>query len=486
MKRPGQRRAALGLPIALALLAEDGRAYEAAVDATFDAQLYQVTSPFGDPIVRRRRYTQTLTLRLHDLQGTRDPGGPTLSAFTRLRLDADLGLDPAERSPERTDRFVPGLADSPLDLMTAYVEGRRYVGGLFDFRLGRQYVIDPLGFWSFDGGLVRLVTQAHVAVEAYGGFEQRGGLTMLGTSRFEADGVYRGNRHGMSPELWPSYLDESKLAPAWGVAAESTGLDWLTTRVSYRRVVNRDSVVVAPFADMNGTFERYSDDRVSTEKVGWSGSAVASDVGSLRGRLVYDLLRTRSTQRGAGVAVHVTEDLEVGADYDYFLPTFDGDSIWNWFAHGGTTTLTGRAHWNATRRWSVAGTFGGRRFDASSAGGALWDLLGTLTSAYRYPSGTATLRLTNQQGERGHVRGADLGTRREFVGRLYDAGLLLSVYDWEDPLRPDRAATSYTYVVSGGHRPFERTRVGLEWEHTMNHLVGQRFRALATLAVTVF
>lgn len=481
-----RRAATLGLPVALALLSGPALAYDAAVDATFDAQLYQITSPYGDPIVRRRRYIETLTLRLHDLQGAHEPGGPEISAMARLRLDADIGQDSNERTPGQPGQFVPGLAEAPLDVMTAYVEGRNYFGGLLGFRLGRQYVFDPLGLWSFDGALVRLTTPAYFAVEAYGGFEQRGGLPMLATSRFEADGVLRGNRSDMPQDLWPAYLNESRLAPAWGVAAESTGLDWLTTRISYRRVVNRDAVVVAPFADATGRFPTIDDSRVSTEKVGWSGNAVATDVGALRGSFVYDLLRTKPTEYGASIDGFVTRAIDVGADLDYFLPTFDGDSIFNWFAHGGTTSAAARARWDATRRISVSGSVGGRHFDTVSGQEARWDVLGTLTGGYRYQDGTFTLRASNEQGSRGHVRGADLYALRRFANGLYDATTILSLYDWDDPLRPDRSATSFTYVLGAGHRPFERTRVGLEWEHSMNVLVGQRFRALATLAVTVY
>lgn len=480
------RARALGLALCLVLVAARASAYDAAVDGTFDAQLYQVTSPYGDPILRRRRYIQTLTLRLNDLQGAHVPGGPEVSAMARLRLDADIGQDPNERATDQTGRLVPGLDEMPLDVMTAYVEGRNYAGGLLGFRLGRQYVFDPLGIWSFDGALVRLSTPAYFAVEAYGGFEQRGGLPMLSTPRFESDGVLRGGRSGMPQELWPAYLNESRLAPAWGVSAESTGLDWLTTRLSYRRVINRDSVVVAPFADAAGRFPTMSDSRVATEKVGWSGSAVLADLGALRGSFVYDLLRTKTTGYGASADAFVTRGLDVGADLDYFLPTFDGDSIWNWFAHGGTTSTTARVRWDASRRITLSGSFGGRHFDTSRGDEARWDVLGTTSAGYRYPEGSFTLRATDEQGSRGHVRGADLYALRRFEGGLYDASAIVSLYDWDDPLRPDRSATSFTYVLGAGHRPFDRTRVGLEWEHSMNQLVGQRFRALATLAVTVY
>jgi len=103
------RAARYGIVLAVALGARDASAYDAAVDATFDAQVYQVTSPYGDPVLARRRYTQTLGLRMTDLQGVHDPGRGQLSAVVRLRLDADFGQDPHERSPTYSDRFVPGV-----------------------------------------------------------------------------------------------------------------------------------------------------------------------------------------------------------------------------------------------------------------------------------------------------------------------------------------------------------------------------------------
>jgi len=81
--------------------------------------------------------------------------------------------------------------------------------------------------------------------------------------------------------------------------------------------------------------------------------------------------------------------------------------------------------------------------------------------------------------------GADLTTTKTFEGGLYDALVVLSLYDWEDALRPTRDATSFGYVLGGGVSPFERTRLGLEWEHDMNRLVGQRYRVLATLDLTI-
>ena len=75
--------------------------------------------------------------------------------------------------------------------------------------------------------------------------------------------------------------------------------------------------------------------------------------------------------------------------------------------------------------------------------------------------------------------------RIAFAGGYYDTLLILSLYDWRDALRPDDDATSFTYVLGGGIHPGKTARIGLEWEHTANRLVGQRFRLVGTLDLEV-
>jgi hypothetical protein len=478
-------RAFAGSLACTALAAPSAQAYDAAVDTSFAAQLYQVTGPFNGPNIGRQRYTETLSLRVWDLQGARDPGAPTLTAVARLRLDADFGIDPgAELTPGNPAGFVPGLAQQELDLMMAYVEGRGYAGGVLGFRLGRQYVIDPLGFWSFDGAMVSVDTRAHFKVEAYGGAEQRGDPTMLSTSRFEADGVWRGNRRGLDDALLPAYLSETRLAPAYGVSVATTGLDFLDARITYRKVVDRDTVVVSPFPDALGNYQRVGGDRVSTEKVGGALIATAKGLGTVRGDVVYDALVRKPSEYSASIESAVIPTLDLSADVGYFLPTFDGDSIFNWFEHMGTTTLDGRVRWQTTHRLSFGATGGVRRFDTSGAN-TLTDVLGSVDGLYRSPTQTGRLRAMDEHGDRGRRRGGDASLTRLFVGGTYEAGASVSLYDWTDALRPTRATTSFTYVVKGGYRPFRRARVGLEWEHSMSELVGQRMRVLCTLDLTV-
>jgi len=495
----------VGLCAALCV-ALPARAYETEVDATLDAQFYSLQSPYGNPLVRRRRYTQTLALNLYDLQTDRIPLGPTLTFKSRLRLDSDFGQRPEERNPD-TASYVPGLVEAPLDIMYAYLEGQRYLNGYLGFRVGRQYVIDTLGFWSFDGADVLFTTPAYVAIEGYAGFEQRGGLPMLSTSRFEGDGVSRGDRSGLSPGQSPAYLQESKLAPAYGFAIETAGLHYLHSRLTYRKVINRDAVLVSPFADPGQGLTFVGGDRTSSERLGYSLRADKSDLGAAMGSVVYDLYNQRVSQYNAGLDWYTTDQIVLGGNLEYFLPTFDADSIFNWFAHSGTTSVTGRADMAFSRQFEVAASGGIKVFATEGKTstyygpvGALptpnlnqtgrnYDYLGTLGGRYRFWDSSIALNTMVEDGKAGHRYGGDVTGRKRFDGGYYDSLVVLSLYDWDDALRADRSATSFSYVLGGGISPnfllFSKGRLGVEWEQTMNHLVGQRFRMLATLDFTV-
>jgi hypothetical protein len=473
-------------------------ALEADVDASTDAQFYTLRSPYGDPILRRRRYTQTLGLAVYDIQGDALSAGPRLFFRSRMRLDSDFGIEGVETDPRRTDRFVPGVEQAPVDLMYAYLEGQGYFGGWLDFRVGRQYVTDTLGWWSFDGALARLVTPVYFAVEVYGGFEQRGGLP-ISSPRFERDGVFRGDRSELELDEWSVYLEESALAPALGFAVESVGLHFLQTRLSYRQVITRDTVVVSPFADPGGGYVTVGGDRISSQRVGYGARLEEATLGAAGGSIVYDLYGGLVSEYEASLDWYATQSLTLGAAYDYYLPTYDGDSIFNWFAHEGSTSLVGRTTLALSRQIDVGLTGGIKQFrtegdpathrdtdpDPDPATSALTDVLGTFTGRYGWSDGSVTLHAVGEAGERGHRAGGDVTTRKTFEGGFYDALLITSLYDWSDALRPERDAFSFTYVVGGGMRPFETTRFGVEWEHSMNRLVGQRYRVLATLDLTV-
>jgi hypothetical protein len=123
------------------------------------------------------------------------------------------------------------------------------------------------------------------------------------------------------------------------------------------------------------------------------------------------------------------------------------------------------------------------------AGSTELDIIGSLGGGYRWNDGSVSARSVLETGERGHRVGGDVTTKKTFDAGYYDTLVVLSLYDWQDSLRPDRYATSFAYVLGAGVSPgidvLNTARLGVEWEHAMNRLVGQRYRVLATLDFSV-
>jgi hypothetical protein len=542
--RPPRRavRVREGALAAAALALTPARASAADIEITGDTALqgYDVASPWGDTILERRRFMQTLGLGAYHLQAASKPGEADYSFVLRVRLDADFGVNGHLSDQGETRfadsagaRFVPGFREAPVDLMYGYVEGRNLAGGWLGFRVGRQYVTDVLGFWSFDGGLVRVTTPFYVQTEVYGGFEQRGGLP-LSTSRYEAQGVWRGSHSGYGePDQpyatdYPSY-QLAEPAPAFGVALESAGPTFVHGRFSYRRVYNTGTSLTQQLPSPDGGYRTANGLRLSQERLGYAADATWDDHGGAKAGFSYDLYSQLVATLYAGLEAHLGPRVTLGADFDYFEPTFDADSIWNWFSKSPVTTMTGRATVLVTRELDVSASGGARQWRADgdpdtfgdgecaaaqpTVDGCLdrgvvdpsgskeirdytrseknrdttttTDLLANLAGRYRLRAAQVGLRGMVQAGERGRRAGADLSGEKRLDGGRYALGARVSLYDWEDPLRPDRDATSFGYVLGAGYRPVELARLGVEWEHDMNRLVGQRYRVIATLAFRV-
>src|SRR5688500_2609816 len=225
--RPAQTRrlavhTSLFVSGALSFCSARARAYEARVSAQHEAQFYGVQSPFGSPAVLRRRHTSALGLELYDLGGQGERG-PRLEFKARLRLDADFGQLQAERDPS-SDRFVPGLEQAPLDVLYAYFDADALCSGTLGLRVGRQLIVDALGFFALDGARLRLSLPLGLELGAYAGLEPRPGLTVLATSRYLGDGVQRGNREGLEAGSEPSFLDEARLSPSTGAWFAARGI----------------------------------------------------------------------------------------------------------------------------------------------------------------------------------------------------------------------------------------------------------------------
>ncbi len=527
------------IALAVAAAPRDARAFDFEVNADSALQGYEVTSPWGDVVLSRRRFLQTLYLGAYHLQGAYDPSKPDYNMVVRLRLDADFGINdhlPIEQAGGETNyvtasgrglRYIPGLLPAPVDLMFGYIEARNLAGGLFGVRLGRQYLTDVLGWWSFDGGQVQLTTPWYFTLEAYGGLEQRGGLP-LSTPRFERQGVWRGSHGAFGTELnqpsvvdYPSYLYTSP-APAFGAAIESVGTRFLHARVSYRRVYNTGTVLTQQTPDPTGGFRTITGVRLSQERVGASFHLTKADLGSLRAGGSYDLYSGLVATAYAGAELSLGGGrATVGADVDYFVPTFDADSIWNFFTRGPVLTATARTSVRITKRFNVVASGGVRvwttegdpsRFgadqcerygfergcvgsvtlasapvpDEAREPSRLIDGMGDLSASLRLPAQLAmSLRGMVQVGARGSREGAELTVEKGLAGKRFTLGGRTSVYGWHDPTRPDRDAVSFGYVLAAGYRPFSIASFRVEWEHEVNRIIGQRFRVVGLVNVAV-
>ena len=472
-----------------------------------NAQFYEVRSPTGETVIARRRFTTTLGVSAYDLMPDKvdNSRGPSLVFRARLRYDADYGGVAAETDTARSSwgRLVPGFDRGPVDLMYGYVEGRKFLKGWLGFKLGRQYVTDALGWWSFDGGLVRVTSPYFVAAEIYGGLEQRGGLP-LSTPRYERDGVWRGDRTGYVPSLWPAFQD-SAIAPAYGFAVESTGLTWLHGRLSYRRVYNTGSSNVTEFESALRAPTAYEKVRVSQDRLGYAMDASLANVGGVKAGATYDLDDAKLANLFASIDGYVSKRLTVSADYEYYVPTFDGDSIWNFFLAMPMNDLGLRADCQVSDRVGIAGGMRGRVFslqtgpestvEPSSPNGlaansfypsSAFEVMGgsDVAARWRFGEGGIGAKGALDLAKNGRRMGLDvygdrtLETRYIFQGRV-------GLWQWADMLRADRDATSVGYVLGAGYKLFPRSTALVEWQHDINRLDGQRIRVMAYLNLAV-
>jgi hypothetical protein len=202
----------------------------------------------------------------------------------------------------------------------------------------------------------------------------------------------------------------------------------------------------------------------------------------------------------------VTQSLTLSLDYDFYQPTFDADSIWNFFASEPMNDFGVRGVYDFTEKLSVSASGHARMYNVRTSpdgatsspnitanvnpnyypsNGTPFDEGGSVAARYRFGEGVYGFRGSGNFGDGGDRIGGDVYAERTLETRYLFSGRA-SFWQWDDKIRPDRNAASFGYVAGVGYAFAQRARAMFEFDHHMNRLVGHRFRAMIwlTLAVT--
>ena len=503
----GMRRRLVAFAVAVLVLGSPGvaRAVDAEVTSDTATQFYDVRCPTGETVLTRRRMTTTLGVSAYDLidaaAGRPVDARPLVPRAHALRRRLRRERRRESTRPTSAASCPASRRRGPVDLMYAYVEGRRFLHGWLGFKLGRQYVTDALGWWSFDGG--RGQRDDAVLREGRGLRRPRAARRPAASHR-----ALRARRRlarrslGLRPVALPAF-QPATIAPAFGVAIESAGVTWLHGRLTYRRVYNTGPSNTTEFASGLYAPSSYDGARISSERLGY---AVDAQLVRRRRRQGGDRLRllqrrgdATSTRRSTRTSARRSPS---ALDYDYYVPTFDADCIWNFFAAEPTNDVGLRANVDVNDHISVAGGGHVRVFDVQTAafnpyGGAFtYNPSPNYVGAY-FPTNGHPVRRGRRTSRRGGARArrssrcaaaATSATRGDRVGgdvfgeHVFESRYIVSAahrrlaVGRQAAARPEHARASTTSPASAtGSRRARRTM--LEWEHDINGLVGQRFRA---------
>ncbi len=381
---PMRRAVIVASMLAVVALPAPAAAYEfwlraQSIGQAYQLRQYKLVGP--DLFLGRRRYTQTLALRISDIgnfaasrrEQRLAERGLTVSWQSYLRVDHDFGSFTSGRialSPTvRRDAIdvIPELAESAagLDLLYGYLT----LSGIADDRvavqLGRVLLDDGWGATGLDGATVRGELPIPVAVTAMAGLRVRAS-SPLGHHAFELDGTSGAgceeyvegptpgtgawklidrNRRITNVRLTSDFElcpQREVRQPTIGVALATTGLRRGGIEVGYRRTWSKtvgviDGVDRLQYPDIG----LYPDELGQAPATGVNEERLyARAHAELRAGGVqltpyanarFSLLHATLDRADMGLRVrrgdHVLEPA-----FEYFYPTFDGDSIFNVFS----------------------------------------------------------------------------------------------------------------------------------------------------------
>lgn len=465
LRRGLTRAIALGSLLCI-LPVEEGRAWasDAFVSSALSAEGYSVPLRDGRRI-RRRRIVEELRLSLWNvLPGSGDPyyDGPRVSGELTLRLDTDLAIGSAE------DASLPGLEPLDAQALVAKIDAVGLLKDTLDVSAGRQIRVDSLGFFAFDGALMRLRPPVPVEITAYLGYEVRAS-SLWGFDALELDGTDSSGRRG---------VDDGGPGQALAGRRGMMGAELSAGRIGDWEIFAAARTI--------GLGRRLADSRVGGGG-SWGGAPVR-----LYGAAVYSTLLGTLTEADVTASWTVASKVTLGAEYHRFRPVFEGDSIFNVFDVTPRNDVGARIDLVITENLRTAAWGYVRVNDALAAeDGASWHadvgVGGGWGSTWRSGSEMMTLRLSVDR-QWGEMRtGGEWGVWRDFLSReRLRVGLRVSAWHIDDEFSELFSGNFAGYVASVRYRLDHRVEVIGELEHYAGGGHDSRVYAMAVLNVELW
>lgn len=459
-------RSTLALGALFLVLAPDRAAaldFELDTDTSF--QVYEVRALGARAFMARRRLLSRLALRVaHDLEEPDDEGRVLrITADVQLRLEQEFGetclldrdLCVSAIDADDPSAWQPLAADTRLDVPAVWAQIEGLPLGT-SARLGRQLVLDEIGFARVDGLRVEVAPLRWIRAEAIAGLLVRG-TSLAATPRSELPGEIRLDT-GDRVVPWADPPVDTWVA---GASLSANAGRWLSVRLALRHMWEPDGTVLS---------------RVSAAAASTPTSWLRLDASG-----VLDLL-TEEVIRAAARVVVGEEELQVRAGVERHVPRFDPGSIWAWFAVAPIDQAELGASWRASPDVSLGGSLRGRR---AELGGTQGDDLDAGVDGW-LRARIEGFRLGGSgfvwSGALGPLAGVSVDIARPLFGWL-ELALDVSVWHFDDPNRAALYGTVLSEVLSARFRLTRETLLFAEVQHATSRVVGHRFRAVLALRV---
>lgn len=460
-------------------------AQAASLHATSETTLQSssASGPWGQEI-SRRRFTQSLFVVPRG-----DMGAVGFSVVGLARFETDFGVNSAlpdsarggETNPDVAGGafYVPGLQPSQFELLWLYARLTDFWVDGTECRIGRQPLIDLLGYDALDGTRWVLPLPVPATLEGYVGLKPRDGR-WLSLGRYERQGLWwdRQARGG--------HRDLVEPRPAWvaGGAIAASGPSWLRAQVLFRHAAELGGTTIDDPLTRE-TLATLSDSRVAEQRGAALLGARSASVGSVTVDGVYDFFAQKAERLRVLIE---SRDLpgrhRAGVLAERIEPTFAADSIWNWFSQKSRTATELFAVIRLPRDTTVE-PHAGMTLEDGDGTEVGWD------SRLYTQTPIAGGRLDLQAWARG-IREIsswtiDVGAERSLLGDTWDVAVRAHVMRADDNLVGIASSSKLSagYLLATGFYPVPTTRVGVAWEHDGSDVAGTRFQLLGTLRVDI-